>query len=115
MDSQPSGARRYDAFLLTRQPPSVENTLPQASAETSKTRSNFNEGVLYGLFCFFDSGAFSSGFFLSIMVSSLPLLRAANIGVIAGAASAGFRPPRCFQFSPDWVNFTAMFVLKTEK
>jgi hypothetical protein len=40
----------YEAFLLCAQPPWVDCTLPQASAEISKTDSNRKEGVVYGFF-----------------------------------------------------------------
>jgi hypothetical protein len=40
----------YEAFLLCAQPPCVDCTLPQASADISKTDSNRKEGVVYGLF-----------------------------------------------------------------
>jgi len=46
-DPRPSG---YEAFLLCAQPPWVDRTLAQASAEISKTDSNRKEGVVHGFF-----------------------------------------------------------------
>src|ERR1019366_1861202 len=40
----------YEAFLLLRQLAWEVKTLPHASADTSNTGSNRNEGVLYGFF-----------------------------------------------------------------
>ena len=41
----------YEVFLLPRQPAWESKTLPHASADTSNTGSNRNDGALYGFFC----------------------------------------------------------------
>jgi hypothetical protein len=48
--SQAPSPPSYEAFLLCAQPPWVDCTLPQASADISKTGSNRKEGVVYGFF-----------------------------------------------------------------
>ena len=40
----------YEAFLLAAQPPCVDCTLPQDSADVSNTDSNRKEGAVYGFF-----------------------------------------------------------------
>jgi hypothetical protein len=62
--------RRYEFFGLALQVAWVPEILPQISAETSNTDSNFTVGVLYGFFPFAGWAVFSFDVLFTLTFSS---------------------------------------------
>ena len=74
--------------MFELQAPPVEAIFPQASADTSNTDSNLNEGALYG---FFAAGAAGSSV-LSLSVFSVFKCYAPNLHLLQTAWPGLYRP-----------------------